>query len=212
MRSEKRRRRRSGKRRGEEKKEKKKKRGKEPSPVESDPSKNRTRFQLYLPFFIDRNIYPRLREHRIRRWKILLGRYILTDSKHYFAQSSRDLFTERSFAETFSPGENRGWENGKALVRFGRVRWAKRGNCHRGLRENRGLPTLVEYTRVSKRSGSSLTKEVGRDARRTARDRWWGKESLQLVPSFVARWNSMKLATCIAVKFVNTVPFARLSR
>lgn len=37
-----------------------------------------------------------------------------------------------------------------------------------------------------------------------------GGESLQLVPRFVAR--SMKLATCIAVKFVNTVPFARLSR
>lgn len=52
---------------------------------------------------------------RIRRWKILLGRYILTDSKHYFAQSSRDLFTERSFAETFSPGENREWKGTREI-------------------------------------------------------------------------------------------------
>lgn len=190
---------------GRRKKKRKRKEEKNPHPWRAIRRKIE---RVYLPFFIDRNIYPRLREHRIRRWKILLGRYILTDSKHYFAQSSRDLFTERSFAETFSPGENREWKGTREI-------WSGsmgKGNCHRGLRENRGLPTLVEYTRVSKRSGSSLTKEVGRDARRTARDRWWGKESLQLVPSFVARWNSMKLATCIAVKFVNTVPFARLSR
>lgn len=96
-----------------------------------------------------------------------------------------EIYSRNDHSPKLSPRER--IENGKALVRFGRVRWAKRGNCHRGLRENRGLPTLVEYTRVSKRSGSSLTKEVGRDARRTARDRWWGKESLQLVPSFVAR-------------------------
>lgn len=183
MRSEKRRR--SGKRRGEEKKEKKKKRGKESSPVESDPSKNRTRFQLYLPFFIDRNVsildYGSI--EFVGEKYCSVGTYL--PIRNTISRNLLEIYSRNDHSPKLSPRER--IENGKALVRFGRVRWAKRGNCHRGLRENRGLPTLVEYTRVSKRSGSSLTKEVGRDARRTARDRWWGKESLQLVPSFVAR-------------------------
>lgn len=132
---------------------------------------------------------------------------------HYFTSI---YAKQRSFAK-LSPPPQKGEGKSKGTREI-RSSWMgkARENCHRGLRENRGLPpfslslTLVECTRVSKRSGSSLTKEeVGRDARRNSANRWWGK-SLQLVPRFVAR--SMKLATRIAVKFVNTVPFARPSR
>lgn len=126
------------------------------------------RFQLYLPFFIDRNIYPRLRASNSLVKNIARSVHTYRFETLFHAIFSR-FIRETIIRETFSPGESGGWENGKALVRFGRVRWAKRENCHRGLRENRGLPTLVEYTRVSKRSGSSLTKEVGRDASRIAR-------------------------------------------